>query len=63
MTNLKIPIENAILIVTDIEHHDGSIGFDAKVSAHVLRNIGGTKVSIYVHDKRGGLSRSYSQYK
>ncbi len=53
MTNLKIRIEKAILIVTNMEHHDGSIGFDAKVSAHVLRNIGGARVSVYIHDKRG----------
>lgn len=53
MTDLKIPIENAILKVMDIESRDGTIGFDVEVSAHVLRNIGGTKVSIYVHDKRG----------
>jgi len=52
MANLKIPIENAILMVTDIESRDGTIGFDIEVSAHVLRNIGGTRVSVYVHDKR-----------
>jgi thermostable 8-oxoguanine DNA glycosylase len=52
MTDLKIPIENAFLMVTDIESRDGTIGFNVKVSAHVLRNIGGTRVSIYVHDKR-----------
>ncbi|MFW9982691.1 MAG: hypothetical protein ACFFE3_12355 [Candidatus Thorarchaeota archaeon] len=52
MANLKIPIENAILMVTDIESREGNIGFDIEVSAHILRNIGGTRVSIYVHDKR-----------
>lgn len=58
MTNMKIPIENAILMVTDIERRDGIIGFDIDVSAHVLRNIGGTQVSVYVHDKRGSESRA-----
>jgi len=53
MANLKIPIEKAILMVTDIESRDGTIGFDIEVSAHVLRSIGGTRLSIYVHDKRG----------
>ena len=53
MTNLKIHIENAILMITDLASRDGTIGFDVDVSAHVLRNIGGTRVSIYVHDKRG----------
>ena len=53
MTNLKIPIEKAVLMVTDIERRDGTIGFDIEVSAHVLRNICGTRVSVYVHDKRG----------
>ncbi|MFX1559312.1 MAG: hypothetical protein ACFFBL_01870 [Promethearchaeota archaeon] len=53
MANLKIPIENAILMVRDIESRDGTIGFDIAVSAHVLRNIGGIRVSVYVHDKRG----------
>ncbi|MFW9805214.1 MAG: hypothetical protein ACFFFK_00630 [Candidatus Thorarchaeota archaeon] len=53
MANLKIPIEKATLMVTNIERWDGTIGFDIKVSAHVLRNIGGTHVSVYVHDKRG----------
>ncbi|MHA1964911.1 MAG: hypothetical protein ACXACG_09320 [Candidatus Thorarchaeota archaeon] len=52
MANLKIPIEKATLMVTDIESRDGTIGFDIEVSAHVLRNIGGTRVSVYVHDKR-----------
>ena len=55
---MKIPIENAILMVTDIERRDGIIGFDIDVSAHVLRNIGGTQVSVYVHDKRGSESRA-----
>ena len=53
MANLKIPIENAVLMVTNIESRDGTIGFDIEVSAHVLRNIGGAQVSVYVHDKRG----------
>ncbi|MHA1949745.1 MAG: hypothetical protein ACXAAO_03105 [Candidatus Thorarchaeota archaeon] len=52
MTNLKIHIENAILVVTEIESYDGTIGFNAEVSAHVLRNNGGSKVSVYIHDKR-----------
>jgi len=58
MTNLEIPIENATLIVTDIGRCDGTVGFGVKVSAHVLRNIGGTKVSVYVHDKRCQQSKS-----
>ena len=53
MTNMKIPIENGILMVTDIQRHDGAIGFEVEVSAHVLRSIGGTRVSVYIHDKRG----------
>ncbi len=58
MTNLSIPIENAILMVTEIERRDGTISFDVEVSAHILRNIGGAKVSVYVHDKRGPHSSS-----
>ncbi|MHA3964205.1 MAG: hypothetical protein AM325_011795 [Candidatus Thorarchaeota archaeon SMTZ1-45] len=58
MTSLKIPIEKAILMVTDIETRDGTIGFDVEVSAHVLRNRGGTQLSIYIHDKRGMQSSS-----
>ena len=53
MTNLKIPIENAVLMVTGVESRDGTVGFEVEVSAHVLRSIGGTRVSIYIHDKRG----------
>ncbi len=53
MTNLEIPIDNAILMITDVESRDGPIGFHVKVSAHVLRNIGGARVSVYIHDKRG----------
>ena len=52
MTNLKIPIERATLMVTEIARRDGSIGFDIEVSAHVLRSIGGTNLSVYIHDKR-----------
>ncbi len=52
MTDLKIPIENAVLMITDVANRDGTVGFDLEVSAHILRNIGGTRVSIYVHDKR-----------
>jgi hypothetical protein len=52
MTDLKIPIENAILMVTDLASRDGTVGFDVDVSAHILRNIGGSRVSVYVHDKR-----------
>ena len=53
MTNLVITIENATLMITELACRDGTIGFDIDVSAHVLRNIGGTRVSVYVHDKRG----------
>jgi hypothetical protein len=52
MTNLEIPIENGILMVTGIERRDGIVGFEVEVSAHVLRSIGGTRVSVYIHDKR-----------
>jgi hypothetical protein len=52
MTDLKIQIENAILMITDLASRDGTVGFNLDVSAHILRNIGGTQVSIYVHDKR-----------
>lgn len=58
MTNLKIPIENGILMVTDIQRRDGTVDFEVEVSAHVLRSIGGTKVSVYIHDKRGVHSSS-----
>ncbi|MGY5865824.1 MAG: hypothetical protein RTV41_14570 [Candidatus Thorarchaeota archaeon] len=58
MTSLKIHIENAILMVTDIKSCDGTIGFNAEVSAHVLRNNGGSKVSVYIHDKRNLQLRS-----
>ena len=58
MTNMKIPIENGILMVTGIERRDGTVGFEVEVSAHVLRSIGGTRVSVYVHDKRGLQSGS-----
>lgn len=58
MTSLKIPIEKAVLMVTEIERREGTIGFEIEVSAHVLRNIGGTRVSVYVHDKRGLQQRS-----
>lgn len=58
MTNMKIPIENGILMVTDIQRRDGTVGFEVEVSAHVLRSIGGTRVSVYVHDKRGVQSCS-----
>ena len=47
-----IPIENALLMVTQVESRDGTIGFELDVSAHILRNIGGTKISVYIHDKR-----------
>ncbi|MFW9962507.1 MAG: hypothetical protein ACFFCX_03025 [Candidatus Sifarchaeia archaeon] len=53
MTNKKIPIEKAVLMVTDIESRDGTINFDVEVSAHILRNRGGTQLSVYIHDKRG----------
>ncbi len=53
MTNVQIPIERAILMVTDVERRDGTIVFNIEVSAHVLRNIGGSSLSIYIHDKRG----------
>jgi len=58
MTNLKIPIENGALRVTGLESCDGTVGFEIAVSAHVLRSIGGTRVSIYIHDKRGLQSSS-----
>jgi hypothetical protein len=57
MTNLIIPIENAFLMVTQVESRDGAIVFELDVSAHILRNIGGTKVSVYVHDKREQISQ------
>lgn len=49
----KWGFRNPLFDLFQKERHDGSIGFDAKVSAHVLRNIGGARVSVYVHDKRG----------
>ncbi|MFW9833883.1 MAG: hypothetical protein ACFFEK_07820 [Candidatus Thorarchaeota archaeon] len=52
MANLKISIEKATLMVMNIEGRDGTIGFKIGVAAHVLRNNGGTRLSIYVHDKR-----------
>ena len=58
MTNLIIPIEKALLMVTQVESRDGTIGFELDVSAHILRNIGGTKISVYIHDKRDLLSQS-----
>ena len=53
MTNMDIPIEKGILMVTDLESRDGTVSFEINVSAHVLRSIGGTRVSVYIHDKRG----------
>jgi hypothetical protein len=52
MTDMKIAIENAILMITNLASQDGTVGFDIDVSAHILRNVGGTRVSVYVHDKR-----------
>jgi hypothetical protein len=52
MTDMKIAIENAILMITNLASRDGTVGFDVDVSAHILRNVGGTRVSVYVHDKR-----------
>ncbi|MFW9788868.1 MAG: hypothetical protein ACFFE2_10335 [Candidatus Thorarchaeota archaeon] len=56
MTSRRISIERATLVVMDIEKLDGAIGFNIDVSAHVLRSIGGTNLSIYIHDKRNQQS-------
>ena len=58
MADLKVPIANAVLMITDLASRDGTVHFDVEVSAHILRNIGGTRVSVYVHDKRMAQSSS-----
>jgi hypothetical protein len=48
----EIQIKDATLKIPNIEGRDGTVIFDETVSAHVLRNSGGTRFSVYIHDKR-----------
>ncbi|MFX1367574.1 MAG: hypothetical protein ACFFAY_03135 [Promethearchaeota archaeon] len=52
MRSIEIQIKSAVLKITDIEGRDGTVTFDETVTAHILRNNGATKFSVYVHDKR-----------
>lgn len=48
----EIQIKDATLKIPNIEGRDGTVIFDKTVTAHILRNNGGKRFSVYIHDKR-----------
>ena len=45
-------IKCAVLKIDNVEGRDGSVTFDETITAHILRNNGAAKFSVYIHDKR-----------
>ena len=52
MRSHEIQIKDATLKIPNVESRDGTVIFDETITAHVLRNNGGTRFSVYIHDKR-----------
>ncbi|MHA1924531.1 MAG: hypothetical protein ACXABV_01470 [Candidatus Thorarchaeota archaeon] len=52
MRSHEIQIKDATLKIPNVEGRDGTVIFDKTVTAHILRNNGGKRFSVYIHDKR-----------
>jgi hypothetical protein len=48
----EIHLKDATLKITNVEGRDGTVVFEETVTAHVLRNNGGKRFSVYIYDKR-----------
>lgn len=48
----EIQLKDATLKIPNVESRDGTVVFGETVSAHILRNNGGKRYSVYVYDKR-----------
>jgi hypothetical protein len=52
LTSHEIQLKDATLKIPNVGSRDGTVIFEDTVTAHVLRNNGGKRFSVYVYDKR-----------
>ncbi|MFW9913960.1 MAG: hypothetical protein ACFFEU_15885 [Candidatus Thorarchaeota archaeon] len=52
MKRHEIQLKNATLRIQNVESRDGTVICGETVTAHILRNNGGKRFSVYVYDKR-----------
>ncbi|MFX1263033.1 MAG: hypothetical protein ACFFAZ_13175 [Promethearchaeota archaeon] len=52
MRSHEIQLKDATLRIQNVESRDGTVVCGETVTAHILRNNGGRRFSVYVYDKR-----------
>ena len=52
MRSHDIQLKDATIRIQNVESRDGTVFCRETVTAHILRNSGGKRLSVYIYDKR-----------